>query len=166
VQFDFIFRDYRMDRSRIDIYAASGKSLSEAFQGLTCEQLFAVPVPGTWSLHQIAIHMMDSDLIGSDRMKRIAAMDKPLLIGYDESAFARLPGIDHIDTIAACRLFDQNRQMTATIFRALPDASFDRWGIHNEIGRVTLGEMIDKYIRHLDGHLEHVAKKRAMVTGK
>jgi hypothetical protein len=108
--------------------------------------------------------MMDSDLIGSDRMKRIAAMDKPLLIGYDESEFAKLPGTEKVDTLAACRLFDQNRQMTATILQALPDASFERWGIHNEIGRVTLGEMIEKYIHHLEGHLEHVSKKRALVS--
>ena len=155
-----------MDRSRIDVYAAGGQQLIDAFQGLNCEQLFAVPVPGTWSLHQIAIHMMDSDLIGSDRMKRIAAMDKPLLIGYDESAFARLPGVEQVDTMSACRLFDQNRQMTATILRALPDAAFERWGIHNEIGRVTLAEMIDKYIHHLEGHLDHVAKKRALVTSQ
>lgn len=153
-----------MDRSRIDVYAAGGQQLVSAFEGLTCEQLFAVPIPGTWSLHQIAIHMMDSDLIGSDRMKRIAAMDKPLLIGYDESEFAKLPGTEKVDTLAACRLFDQNRQMTATILQALPDASFERWGIHNEIGRVTLGEMIEKYIHHLEGHLEHVSKKRALVS--
>ncbi len=153
-----------MDRSRIEVYAAGGQQLIEAYQGLTRVQLFAEPVPGTWSLHQIAIHMLDSDLIGSDRMKRIAAMDKPLLIGYDESAFAKLPGIEQLDAMAACRLFDQNRQMTATILRALPEATFERWGIHNEIGRVTLAEMVDKYIHHLEGHLEHVAKKRVIVT--
>lgn len=153
-----------MDRARIHAYAAGGQKLIDAYQGLNCEQLFAIPVAGTWSLHQIAIHMMESDLIGTDRMKRIAAMDKPLLIGYDESAFAKLPGVELVDTLSACKLFDQNRQMTATILRALPDASFDRWGIHNEIGRVTLGEMVEKYIHHLEGHLEHVAKKKAMVA--
>lgn len=153
-----------MDRSRIEVYAAGGQQLIEAYQGLTRAQLVAEPVPGTWSLHQIAIHMLDSDLIGSDRMKRIAAMDKPLLIGYDESAFARLPGVEQLDAMAACRLFDQNRQMTATILRALPEPAFERWGIHNEIGRVTLAEMVDKYIHHLEGHLEHVFTKRSMVT--
>lgn len=153
-----------MDRSRIEVYADGGRQLVEAYQGLTHEQLFAIPIPGTWSLHQIAVHMMDSDFIGSDRMKRIAAMDKPLLIGYDESAFAKLPGVELLDTMAACQIFDRNRQMTATIFRALPDSSFSRWGIHNEVGRLTLAEMIEKYIHHLEGHLEHVFKKRAMVT--
>ena len=153
-----------MDRSRIDKYVAGGQELIDAYQGLTCEQLFAHPIPGTWSLHQIAIHLMESDLIGTDRMKRIAAMDKPLLIGYDESAFARLPGIELIDTQAACRLFDQNRHMTANVLRALPDESFERWGVHNEVGRMTLAEMLEKYIHHLSGHLAFVAQKRALVT--
>ncbi len=45
---------------------------------------------------------MDSDLIGADRMRRIAAMDKPLLIGYDETAFSLLPGINDMDVMDVC----------------------------------------------------------------
>ena len=147
----------------IDSYVEGGKNLIEAFRGLTRDDLLAVPIPGTWSLQQIAIHMMDSDLIGSDRMKRIAAMEKPLLIGYDETAFSLLPGTNDMDAMDACELFDRNRKITAVIFRNLPNESFQRWGIHNEIGRVSLEEMIHKYIHHLDGHLDHVYKKRALL---
>jgi hypothetical protein len=48
----------------------------------------AFPVPGTWSIQQIVLHMMDSDLIASDRMKRVIAEDRPTLIGYNETAFS------------------------------------------------------------------------------
>ncbi|MEZ6077367.1 MAG: DinB family protein [Pirellulaceae bacterium] len=151
-----------MDRSqiesRIDTYVAGGKQLVDAYAGLTRAQLLAVPIPGTWSLQQIAIHLFDSDMVASDRMKRIAAMEHPLLIGYDESAVGRLPGTNELDAHQACSIFAQCRQMTATILRALPDESFARYGIHNEAGKVTLAEMIDSYIEHLDGHLAHAAK--------
>ncbi len=149
--------------TRIDTYAAGGKKLIDAYAGLARSQLLADPIPGTWTLQQIAIHLLDSDLIASDRMKRIAAMDRPLLIGYDESAFSHLPGINELDAQDACRVFDVCRQMTATILRRLPDESFQRYGIHNESGKVTLAEMVDSYIKHLDGHLVHVARKRAML---
>lgn len=152
-----------MDRSRIDMYAQGGRQMVEAFEGLTLEQLLAEPIPGTWSLLQIAIHLLDSDLIGSDRMKRIAAMPRPLLIGYDETAFSKLPGTNLLNVTVACEMFDRNRQMTATILRALPDDAFERWGIHSEIGRVSLGEMVDKYIQHLNGHLAFVATKRKLL---
>ena len=79
-----------MNRERIEVYARGGEKLRTAFQGLSHSDLTAYPIPGTWSLQQIGIHMMDSDLIGSDRMKRIAAMDRPLLIGYDETQFSLL----------------------------------------------------------------------------
>ena len=157
-----------MDRShiesRINTYAAGGKLLVDAYAGLTLAQLLAVPIPGTWSLQQIAIHLFDSDLIASDRMKRIAAMEHPLLIGYDESAFSRLPGTDELDAHQACNIFAQCRLMTATILHSLPDESFARYGIHNEAGKITLAEMLDSYIDHLDGHLTHAAKKRAIVS--
>jgi uncharacterized damage-inducible protein DinB len=153
-----------MNRHQIEVYAAGGRKLIQAYFGLSRQDLLAVPIPGTWSLQQLAIHMLDSDLIASDRMKRIAAMDKPLLCGYDETAFSQLPGIDELNAHEACEMFDRNRQMTATILRKLPDASFERIGIHNEIGKVTLAEMVDKYIYHLDYHLTFVYKKRQMIA--
>ena len=154
-----------MDLDLIEQYAAGGHQMRRAFAGLTRDDLLSEPVPGTWSLQQIAVHLLDSDLIGSDRMKRIAAMPLPLLIGYDESAFSKLPGANSLDIDQVCDMFDRNRQFTATILRSLPDESFLRCGIHNEIGRVSLGEMVGKYIHHLEGHLAFVATKR-QILGK
>lgn len=153
-----------MNRERIEVFAKGGQQLVNAYQGLTRDQLLAVPIPGTWSLQQIAIHLLESDLIAADRMKRIAAMDRPLLIGYDETAFSQLPGVNEIDAHKACELFAYHREMLAVVLRKLPDQAFDRFGIHNEIGKVTLAEMVDKYIAHLDGHLVHVLKKKQMVA--
>jgi hypothetical protein len=152
-----------MNRDRIEIYAAGGTKFRHAFLGLGRGDLLAIPIPGSWSLQQIAIHLLDSDLIASDRIKRIAAMDCPLLIGYDETKFSQLPGLNDLDHAMAIDLFDKNRQMTAIILRQLPDAAFQRWGVHNESGKVTLAEMVDKYIDHLDGHLSFVAKKRSLL---
>lgn len=154
-----------MDRSKIELYAAGGAELVNAFLGLSNDQLHAKQPDGSWTLHQIAIHMLDSDLIGSDRMKRIACMDNPLLCGYDETAFCNLPGSGHLNPFLACDLFQKHRIMTATILRALPDSTFQRTGIHTESGKVSLAEMIDKYNHHLSHHLTFVAKKRAALEG-
>ncbi len=155
-----------MDRSKIELYAAGGAELVQAYWGLGADHLHAKQADGSWTLHQIAIHMLDSDLIGSDRMKRIACMDNPLLCGYDETAFSRLPGTDQLNPFAACELFQKNRAMTATILRALPDSNFQRTGIHTESGKVSLAEMIGKYVDHLRHHLVFIAKKRAKLEGQ
>jgi uncharacterized damage-inducible protein DinB len=155
-----------MDRALIDRYEQGGDLLAAAVDGLSQEQLHAHPVPGTWSIHQIVVHLMDSDLIASDRMKRLASMPKPLLMGYDETAFANLPGQDEVDARTACEIFRLNRQVTARVLRRLPNEAYERVGIHSENGKITLAHVVPAYIQHLDHHLEFIAKKRAMLTNK
>ena len=140
-----------MDRSKIESYTTGGAELVKAYSGLSHAHLHAKPADGSWTLHQIAIHMMDSDLIGSDRLKRIACMENPLLCGYDETAFCLLPGTDQLNAFVACEMFQKNRMMTATILRT---------GIHTESGKTTLEHMLEKYIEHLRHHLVFIGKKR------
>ena len=152
-----------MNRQLIEQYAGGSQKLVQAYWGLTHDELFWQPPDGSWTLHQIAIHMMDSDLIASDRMKRVACMDMPLLVAYDETGFSKLPGGDSIPAFQAIELFVKNRQMTATILRALPDSAFERCGIHTESGKVSLAYLVESYVRHLDHHLVFIEKKRALM---
>lgn len=153
-----------MKSDLIEVYVSGGTKLAQSIWGLTLDQLQAKPADGSWTIHQIVVHMLDSDLIATDRMKRIACMDKPLLIAYDENGFVQLPGVDDLPTFMACELFQKNRLMTGAILRKLPQAVWDRFGIHNERGKVTLSEMLETYIHHLDHHLVFIAKKRAMFS--
>ena len=113
-----------MKRELIKRYAAGADALGKAIQGVDRKELLAFPVPGTWSIQQIVLHMMDSDLIASDRMKRVAAEDHPTLIGYNETAFARDAGLRPRPAQDACEVFRLNRQITAELLRRLPDAAF------------------------------------------
>jgi hypothetical protein len=150
-----------MDRELIEHFAAGGEKLSLAVRGLTREDLVCFPVPGTWSIQQIVIHMQDSDLIAVDRMKRIIAEDEPTLIGYDETKFANALFNDEQSVEDALTLFDLNRRQFARVLRKLPDGAFDRAGNHNERGRVTLGYMLKSYVDHLEHHLHFIHEKRA-----
>jgi hypothetical protein len=152
-----------MDRSKIDRYAQGGSTLRESIAGLTEADRLAHPVPGTWSIQQIVNHTVESDLIATDRMRRIAAMERPLLVGYDESACAELPGVAGYDPEALCTLFEVNRTLTAGMLRSLPDEAFQRFGVHTESGKVTLVEMVDRYTEHLAHHLRFIDQKRALL---
>jgi hypothetical protein len=153
-----------MNRDLIEQYAAGAALPAQSIAGLARDQLNAFPVPGTWSIQQIIVHLMDSDLIGADRMKRVAAEDRPpTLIGYDESAFARGLFYDQLDPRLACEVFEKNRLLTAEILRRLPDAAFERTGEHNEHGRMTLGELVANYVDHLAHHLKFIRQKRALL---
>jgi uncharacterized damage-inducible protein DinB len=151
------------DRKLIETFAQGGQQLREAVAGLSREQLVAFPVPGTWSIQQIVVHLMDSDAVAVDRMKRIAAMSNPLLIGYDETAYIEKLSPHEMSLGDCVSLFDLNRRLMADILRRLPDEAFAQTGVHNEVGKVTLGGLVESYIKHLDHHLAFIRKKRAMV---
>jgi hypothetical protein len=149
-----------VDRALIDEYAAGGPALAAVLDGLTAADLDARPGPGAWSLRELVLHLCDSDLVGGDRMRRIAAMDRPQLIGYDEQAFVRTLYGPELDLHLAARIFDDHRQLMAALLRRLPDAAFERIGDHNEVGPVALGAMVAKYSKHLADHLVFARGKR------
>lgn len=152
-----------MDRSSIDRYAAGPGLLAEAAKGLSPADLDARPVPGTWSIREIVAHLYDSDLVGCDRMRRVAAMDNPLLMGYDQDRFVARLNYGAVDAVAAVAAFAANRGMLVPVLRALPDEAFARAGIHSERGRETLEQLVRGYCGHLDHHLGFLRKKRAML---
>ena len=152
-----------MNRALIDRYAAGADVPAKAIAGLDKSELLAFPVPGTWSIQQIILHLMDSDLIAADRMKRVAAEDRPTLVGYNETAFSQRLGYEHLSAQAAAELFRLNRQMTAEILRRLPDEAFQRKGLHTERGEVTLEQLLTTYTDHLEHHMKFVREKRKLL---
>lgn len=152
-----------MDRKVIEEYAAGAGKVAEAIAGLAKDDFLATPVKGTWSIGQIVCHLMDSDLIASDRMKRIIAEENPAIIGYNETAFAQRLHYDKLDPFTAADIFRKNRELTTVILRNLPDAAFARVGTHNERGSISLEEMVGIYVRHLEHHLGYLRHKRQLL---
>jgi uncharacterized damage-inducible protein DinB len=150
-----------MNRELIETYVTSTAKVREAVQGLTREELQARPGPGKWSIQEVVIHLVDSDDIAIDRMKRILTEDNPSLLYADETAYIdRLHPHEH-DLGDALTFFEINRRQFARVLRKLPDEAFQRAGTHNRKGRVTVAEMLASYVRHIDEHLEYVRGKRA-----
>jgi hypothetical protein len=149
-----------VDRALIDEYEAGADLPARAIAGLTRDELLAHPIPGTWSVQEVIVHLMDSDLVGSDRMKRVIAEPKPTLLAYDETLWSKHLGYDQADPRTACEVFRLNRKLTAAILRRLADAAFDRTGNHTERGIESLGQLIEGYIEHVDHHLKFVREKR------
>ena len=154
-----------MEPKLIEHYAAGGEKLSLAIRGLTREDLVAVPAAdanvGRWSIQQVVIHCMDSDLIATDRIKRMIAEDNPTLIGYDENKFVQNLFYHDQPAEQAVQILDLNRKLFAEVLRRLPAGALQRKGNHNERGAVTVGGYLKSTVDHLDHHLGFIHKKRA-----
>ncbi|MBC7835362.1 MAG: DinB family protein [Phycisphaerales bacterium] len=150
----------------IDRYEASAGLPAAGIRGLSTGQLLGIPVPGGWSIQQIVMHLADSDPIGSYRMKRVIAHENPKIDAYDESAFARRLGYDHQDLRTASEHFRLNRVLTAAMLRTLAADAWERAGVHEERGRLTLRQLVEIYTEHAEHHMRFLDRKREMVQAK
>ncbi len=132
----------------------------QALEGLTATELHARPGPGDWSIHELVIHLQDSDGVNIDRMKRVVAEDNPVLIAYDEKKFAA--NLCYADQTLddALLLMEIERRQFARVLRQLQPETFARIGQHTEIGSITLHKLLQIAVDHINHHLEFLVQKR------
>jgi uncharacterized damage-inducible protein DinB len=149
-----------MDINLIDRYEAGAESLRQAVAGLTRDDLLARPGPGAWSIQELVVHVVDSDCVAADRMKRVIAEENPPLVAFDESRWAAelFPHEQSLDD--ALQIFVAGRRQMTRILRRLPVAAFQRTGVHNERGLVTLEQIVQTFVQHLEHHLKFLHEKR------
>ncbi|MCZ6834634.1 MAG: DinB family protein [Planctomycetota bacterium] len=110
-----------MDRTMIDRYEAGSVALAHAMEGLDEAHLDVHPIPGTWSIRELVVHLMDSDQVGSFRLKSVIAHDSPTIHAYDQDAFIARLHVESLDLATVLQAFTANRKATAQLLRALPD---------------------------------------------
>jgi hypothetical protein len=147
----------------LDSYASRADDLSKSIAGLSRDDLLAFPVPSTWSIQQIVLHLVDSDLILADRMKRVIAEDNPPLIGFSETKYAARLHYDAQDAVIAADIFAKNRRLMSSLLTHLPESDFQRTGIHNERGKLTLTDLVKNAADHLLHHLKFIHEKRRLL---
>ena len=142
------------------VYLSGAAALRAAVAGMSREQQSACPIPGKWSTLEVVCHLADFEPIYADRMKRVIALDRPQLLGADETLFATALAYQHRDLDEELGVIETTRRQMARILRTLPESAGERIGIHNERGPKTLIELLALITGHIAHHLPFIAEKR------
>jgi len=152
-----------MDRSIIDKLEAGGETLRRSVEGLSKEDLLAHPIPGTWSIQEIVLHLVDTDQILCERIKRMIAEPNPTLLAFDESRWTRNLHYDLQSVEDALQIDILVRRQIARVLRASDDEVLSRFGVHTERGPTKLSELVPMLDWHLEHHMKFLLKKRALL---
>ena len=147
----------------LDAYRDGIDVLRRAVAGMTRDQLVARPVPGRWSTLEVVCHLADFDPIYADRMKRVIATDRPLLLSAGHEAFARSLTYHDRDLNEELALIDLTRRQMARILRSLPTEAWDRVGIYRHEGQEeerSLRRLVETITGHIPHHVAFIAEKR------
>ncbi len=142
----------------IDSYEAAPSSITTAIEGLTETQLLHEPGEGEWSIHEVLIHLADSEAVGYWRIRKTLAEDEPMLAVYDEARWAEALNYNLQDRNLALKLFAALRSSSAALLRTISQDAWERVGIHAENGRMTVYDLFNTYLEHGKVHLQQIER--------
>ena len=115
------------------------------------------PDPKEWSVHEIIVHLADSESNSALRARRLIAEPGQPIMGYDQDVWADVLDYHSQDWEVAMMILKGVRQSTYDLIKTLPD---DVWGhtvIHPEYDEpYTFTQWLRIYARHIPGHIDQI----------
>ncbi|MEH7354807.1 DinB family protein [Neobacillus drentensis] len=139
-------------------YALGYTLLREAIEGLTEDELRYKPAPEKWSIHQILIHVTDSEISSTSRLKKVLAEDEPILISFDQDAWANNLGYDLVDREQHLLLFKLLRSSMQPILDHLTSEQSKRVGVYVDQVRFTFKQLLEFRVQHVRDHLDQMER--------
>ena len=145
----------------LEKYAQGAERVQEALAKVPPEALQWRPGEGKWSVHEVVVHCADSETNASLRIRYLVAEKEPLIVGYDQDAWARL--FDYHaqpieDSLAAAATA---RTRTVPLLRRMSEADWTKAGRHTESGPYTAEDWLRIYAAHLEGHARQIERNLA-----
>ncbi|MDP6663226.1 MAG: DinB family protein [SAR202 cluster bacterium] len=111
---------------------------------------------GCWSIHELVVHITDSEANSYVRCRRLIAESGETLMAYDENAWATSLDYHDQNPDEALELFRLLRHRTYTIIESLPEETWSHTAHHPENGNMTLDDWLETYESHVPEHLQHM----------
>lgn len=146
-------------QKRIESYGRAYDRLTAALHDFPREMWAYRPEPDDWTIHEILVHIADSEANSYVRCRRLIAEPGSEVLGYDEAGWARRLDYHGQAPQVALELFRHLRHSTYLLIRSLPESVWSHTVIHSESGRMTFDDWLHTYERHVP---EHIAQMRAI----
>ena len=155
-----------MDASALEIpalvaaYLGAPARLRHAIADLTPAELQRSPASGQWSIHEIVVHLCDTEIPGAHRIMKAIAEPGSLLTAYDQTAFASELQYRRRDLTTALQAFETLRRATTDLLRRIPADAWVRSARHEEAGEMTARALVARLVDHSERHLTQIGRLR------
>ncbi len=146
-----------MNRSEILLsYSKGYEDLVEALKEFPEGMWQFKPAPDRWSIHEIIIHMADSETHGYCRARKLISEPGSSVMVYDQDVLAKSTNYHAQSTNEALELFRMLREMTYNILKTLPDEAWNNHILHPDNGRMTMDDWLKVYDDHVKIHIKQM----------
>ena len=143
-------------KKKIESYGRAYQALISALEQFPLEMWQFRPAKNRWTIHEIIVHITDSEANSYVRCRRFLAEPGGTILGYDEEKWAIELGYQNQSTEDALALFKWLRQNSYNLIKDLPESVWSNTVSHTEDGLITMDDWLDTYERHIPEHIKQM----------
>ncbi len=141
---------------KLESFGHAPALLSTVLRELPKQMWLYKPSPERWSVHEIILHLADSEAIGYMVCRRFIAEPGSPMLNFDGARWAETLGYFHQSTREALELVRQLRRITYQLLLTLPEPVWERAVQHPTKGLLTLSQWIEIEGLHIPHHIDQM----------
>jgi hypothetical protein len=143
-------------KRKIESYGSAHHTLVESLKRFPSQMWQFRPAPGRWTIHEIIIHIADSEANSYIRCRRLIAEPGGIVLGYDQIKWVRDLDYHNQNVEDALELFKWLRRKSYLLIKDLPESVWANSVTHTQDGVIRMDDWLDTYERHIPEHLEQM----------
>ncbi|MGO9589185.1 MAG: DinB family protein [Candidatus Acidiferrales bacterium] len=130
--------------------------LSTALGQLPKKMWLFKPAHDRWSIHEIILHLADSEASSYIRCRHLIAEPERMMTEFDAGRWAGTLGYFHQSTREALEVIRRLRKMTYQLLVAVPEPVWSCIVEHPVEGRISLESWMERQERHIPHHIDQM----------
>ena len=152
---------------KIELYGRGFDMLVDVLKDIPREIWQFKPEPSEWSIHEVIIHLADSESNAALRARKLIVEPGGTLMGYDQAQWADTLNYHEHNFEDALEVTRLARKTTYELLKRQPEEVFTHSIVHPEYeDPYTFDKWIDIYSAHIPGHIEQIRENVKKYTGK
>lgn len=141
----------------IEIYGRGVADLKTTLEEIPQEMWQFKPEPTEWSVHEIIIHLADSETNSFLRARRLAVEPGKPIMGYDQDVWANELDYHNQSWEDALSVLTGVRKMTYEFIKTLDEAIWENTVVHPEYDEpYTFKQWLQIYAGHIPAHIAQI----------
>ncbi len=126
--------------------------IARAIEGRDDMELRKATREGEWSAAGVIAHIRASDAIVANRAYVLLTRDNPTLLAFDERRWAEVARYAQVDIHSSLALYALRRAELVNMLRHIKLDDWQRTGLHEERGLVSLLDLLISFVEHEEEH--------------
>lgn len=159
-QYVYILAEVNMN---LENYKNNYSEILTFLNSLSTDQINFKPAKDKWSIHEIITHLADTEIQSHVRFRTILANKDPQMPYFNEMDWSIILDYTKVNLNESLEVINLMRTVNYNLLSRLPSDYFDKKGRHSKHGEISLKDMVEFYIQHVNTHLNQLKRNLSLL---